>query len=155
MDLSSESVPLVPQLLLAVDTKMAQPTETYRRAFADCDHPHISYGLPFSDACAKHVEATFKASKVYILASKSLANNTDAVEKLEGALGDKVVGVRKGMKSHTLWSECIEVAKDAQEKAADLLVTIGSGSLTDAAKMVILVRTHIPVRPSNHPNNTH
>ncbi|KAF2141779.1 uncharacterized protein K452DRAFT_228075 [Aplosporella prunicola CBS 121167] len=121
---------------------MAQPTETYRRAFVDCDHPHISYGLSFSDACAKHVEATFKASKIYIFASKSLANNTDAVKKLEGALGDKVVGVREGMKPHTLWSECIEVAKDAQEKGAGLLVTIGSGSLTDAAKMIILILTN-------------
>ena len=43
------------------------------------------------------------------------------------------------MKPHTLWSEVLEVTQDALEKDADLLITLGAGSLTDAAKIVVLV----------------
>jgi len=39
---------------------------------------------------------------------------------------------------HTLWSECLEVTEDCRKLNADLLVTLGAGSLTDAAKIVAL-----------------
>ena len=113
---------------------MAQ--EVYRPAFPDATFPKISYGLPFYEACAKHVTETFNASRVYIIASKSLSTQTDNLEKLKSALGSKVVGVRVGMTPHTLWSECLEVTEECRKLNADLLVTLGAGSLTDAAKIV-------------------
>jgi len=119
-------------------------TETYRQAFPDSKVPYISYGLPFPETCEKHVQDTFKASRAYIIASKSLSTNTNALERLETALGSKVVGKRIGMTSHTLWSECLEVTEDARKLDADLLITLGAGSLTDAAKIVSLVNySHI------------
>lgn len=99
----------------------------------------MSYGLRFEEACAKHIESTFKASRVYIISSASLAKNTDSLERLKKALGDKVVGVRIGMKSHTLFSEIVEITNDAREANADILVTLGAGSLTDGAKIISLV----------------
>ncbi|KAI9709173.1 MAG: hypothetical protein M1812_007758 [Candelaria pacifica] len=112
--------------------------ETLRPAFPDRDEPKISFGLPFPEACAKHVESTFKASRVYIIASKSLSKNTNALVSLQAALGDKVVGTRIGMKSHTLWSEVVEIVQDARNARADFLVTLGAGSLSDGAKIVAL-----------------
>lgn len=112
--------------------------ETYRPAF-EGSQTYISYGLPFQEACAKHVRKTFNASRVYIIASKSLATNTDAAESLVQALGSKVVGKRIGMTPHTLWSEILEVAKDARTVDADLIITLGAGSLTDASKIIALV----------------
>lgn len=114
-------------------------SEVYRPAFSTGDYPHISYNLPFHKSCAKHVSETFKASRVYIIASGSLARNTDNVTKLQDALGSKVVGTRIGMKPHTLWSEILEIAKEAKELEADILVTLGAGSLTDGAKIIALV----------------
>ena len=112
--------------------------ETYRQAWTG-SRPWISYGLPFPEACAKHVAETFKASKVYIIASGSLSRNTDHVKRLQEALGDKVAGTRYGMKPHTLWSEILEVTADAKKVYADLLVTLGAGSLTDGAKIITTV----------------
>ncbi|KAJ9268443.1 hypothetical protein DTO212C5_5405 [Paecilomyces variotii] len=43
------------------------------------------------------------------------------------------------MKSHTLWSEVVEIVTDARAVNADLLVTLGAGSLTDGAKLVALL----------------
>ncbi|KAK7532084.1 putative Fe-containing alcohol dehydrogenase [Phyllosticta citribraziliensis] len=115
---------------------MAQETVTL--PFEGQSHPFVSHGLPFEQACAQHVEQDFKASRVYILASGTLARTTNVVRKLQDALGDKVVGVRNGMTPHTLWSECIEVTKETTQVDADLLVTLGGGSLIDAAKIVTL-----------------
>lgn len=113
--------------------------ETYRRAFPDSDLPYISYGVPYPETCAYHVENTFKAERVYIIASKTLSTNTNALERLKDALGSKVAGVRIGMKPHTYWSEILSVTEDCRRSKADLMITLGAGSLTDAAKIVSLV----------------
>ena len=114
--------------------------EIVRPAFDDVSGPHVSYNLPFDKAAAKHVVETFAADSVYILASGSLCRNTKFVQQLQNALGNRVAGVRQGMTPHTLWSEVLEVADDCRRVNADLLITIGGGSLTDAAKLVALVR---------------
>lgn len=113
---------------------------TYRPAFPNVDIPNVSYGLPFAETCAYQVESTFKASCVYIIASKSLASNTNALQSLENALGSKVVGTTIGMRPHTYWSEILAVTADCRKVSADLIITLGAGSLTDAAKIVALVR---------------
>ena len=117
-------------------------TEIYRRAFADSERPYISFGIPFPETCAFHVANTFNASRVYIVASHSLTKNTNALRRLEEALGPTVAGLRVGMKSHTYWSEVLEITSDCRACNADLIITLGAGSLTDAAKIVSLVRIH-------------
>jgi alcohol dehydrogenase class IV len=102
--------------------------------------PDVSYGLPYYEACKKHVNETFKASKVYIIASGSLARNTDKVDKLVKAIGDdKVVGIRRGIIPHTPWSDILNIAKECRDLGADCVVTLGAGSITDGAKIVVLV----------------
>jgi alcohol dehydrogenase class IV len=113
--------------------------ETVRPAFADREEPKLSYGIPFPAAAARHIGETFHASRAYVICSGSLSRNTDALNQLKEALGEKVVGVRIGMKSHTLWSEIIEIVNDARRVNADLLLTLGAGSLTDGAKIVSFV----------------
>ncbi|KAF7171230.1 hypothetical protein CNMCM5623_003616 [Aspergillus felis] len=114
--------------------------ETVRPAFADRPRPLLSYGIPFPAAAAHHVVDIFGASKIYIICSGSLARNTDALDRLTAALTpEKVVGRRIGMQSHTLWSEVLEIVHDARRAEADLLLTLGAGSLTDGAKVVALL----------------
>ena len=115
-------------------------SETVRPAFADRERPLLSYGIPFPAAAAEHVTKTFGASRVYVICSGSLSRNTDALGRLTAALGpEKVVGRRLGMQSHTLWSEVLQIVEEARKAKADLLLTLGAGSLTDAAKIVALV----------------
>lgn len=104
--------------------------------------PYISHGLPFHEACSKHVRETFKASRVYIVASRSLAANTDNVDKLVDAIGkDRVVGVRKGISPHSPISEILNISKECREKGVDCVVTLGAGSITDGCKLVVFVGT--------------
>lgn len=48
--------------------------------------PYVSWGRPYYESCAKHVQQTFNASRVYVVASGSLARNTDKLDKLIEAI---------------------------------------------------------------------
>ncbi len=117
---------------------MAANGESYRPAFPPRTKPHISTGLPFPEACAHHITNTFHASRVYIIVSNSISK-TENFTKLTDALGDKVVGVGKGIKPHTPWDDILEIVKDIEEKGVDIIVTLGAGSLTDGAKVITFV----------------
>ncbi|KAI9048613.1 hypothetical protein LZ554_007445 [Drepanopeziza brunnea f. sp. 'monogermtubi'] len=114
---------------------MAAQGESYRPAFPPQTKPHISFGLPFAAACAHHISNTFHASRVYIIVSKSISQ-TNAFTQLREALGEKVVGVRQGMKPHTSWDDILEIVLDVRGKDVDAIITLGAGSLTDGAKVV-------------------
>jgi len=89
---------------------------------------------------------TIHATKAYIIVSGSLSRNTDALQRLERALGEeRVAGVWKGMAPHTLYSELLTIAKDVKKSGADCLVTLGGGSLIDGAKGMVFV-SFLPFR---------
>lgn len=106
---------------------------------------HISYGLPFQIACAKHIDSTFHASRVYILSSRTLAEKTSSLRDLQEALGDKIVGVKTGLKAHTSWNDVLYMKRECLDLKVDVIVTLGGGSLSDAAKMLSLVSNAMPV----------
>ncbi|KAL3494956.1 alcohol dehydrogenase [Aspergillus germanicus] len=113
--------------------------ETFRPAFSDRPRPLLSYGIPFPEAVARHVVDTFDAKRVYVICSGSLARNTDSLDRLAQTLEKvkvSIIGKRIGMKPHTLWSEVLEITADARACEADLILTLGGGSLTDGAKVV-------------------
>lgn len=115
------------------------PEETCHPAFPDAEEPLISYGLPFPETCRKHINEKFHASKIYIICSGSLARNTSNLQDLQHALSGKVAGVRIGLKPHTFISEVLQIVEDARKVDADLIITLGGGSLIDAAKAVAFV----------------
>ncbi|KAF9890038.1 hypothetical protein FE257_006718 [Aspergillus nanangensis] len=113
-------------------------TEVCRAAFDGGSTPWISFGLRYFEATRQHCQDAFCCLKVYIICSRSIAQNTDALDRLRSALGDRVAGVRIGINPHTPLSQVLEVVHDAEKREADCLVTLGAGSLTDTAKIVRL-----------------
>lgn len=110
----------------------------------DLPIPWISYGRPYYESCAKHIKEAFHASRVYIIASGSLARKTNNVAKLVDALGkENVDGVREGM----TWSEILSITAICRKRKADCVVTIGAGSITDGAKLVVFVPSRDGIRP--------
>lgn len=114
--------------------------ENYRLAFPPDPKPYISMGLPFPEACAKHVHNTFHASRVYIIVSNSISKTQNFFD-LRDALKDRVVSFRKGIRPHTPWEDVLEIVKECKDLNVDCIVTLGAGSLTDGAKIVSLVST--------------
>ncbi|KAJ6172565.1 hypothetical protein N7470_001632 [Penicillium chermesinum] len=101
--------------------------------------PYVSYGLPFTESCAHHIKHTFDCKRVFIIASRTLSRETDELEKLIEKIGsDHVAHVHKGITPHTPWSEVLEIAAEARNVKADCVVTLGAGSISDGAKLVVL-----------------
>jgi maleylacetate reductase len=73
---------------------------------------------------------------VFVIASGTLARETDLVERLEQMLGNRFAGLSAKIGAHTPRDDVVAAANMAREAGADLIVTLGGGSVTDAAKMV-------------------
>ena len=97
----------------------------------------VSFGKPMADAVAEEV-ARVGAERVFLMVSGTLNRETDEIEKLRRALGNKVVGEFDQMRPHTPRGDVIKAAAMARDAKADLIVTFGGGSLTDGAKAVSL-----------------
>lgn len=113
-------------------------TETYTRLWED-KFPAYTYGLPFQHAAAKHVAETLGRKKALIIVSKTLSETTNLTEILQGALNDhgvETVGIRRGISPHTPYSEVLETVAQVKEVKADVIVTLGGGSIIDGAKAI-------------------
>jgi maleylacetate reductase len=95
----------------------------------------VIYGVPLAEALAQEVER-IGASAVYMLASGTLARSTDVIDRVRGVLGNKLAGVCAKIGAHTPRIDVVAAANAAREAHADALLTVGGGSVTDAAKMV-------------------
>lgn len=101
----------------------------------------VVFGKPAADALAEQVEA-LGAQRVFLIASKTLSDQTDEIDKVRSALGDRLADVYTGMPAHTPRQAVIDAADAARNANADLLVTLGGGSVTDAGKVVLVALTH-------------
>jgi maleylacetate reductase len=108
-------------------------TGTYRFPAMDS----VVYGRPFAEALKDEVEKS-GAHAVFLLASGTLSRETDAVDQVRRALGNKLAGVCAKIGAHTPRNDVVAAANAAREAGADMLATLGGGSVTDAAKMVAL-----------------
>src|ERR1700757_3569861 len=97
----------------------------------------VIFGRPFAEALAQEVDR-IEARAVFILASGTLARETDTVDRLRAMLGNRLAGVCAKIGAHTPRTDVVAAANAAREAGADLIVTLGGGSVTDAAKMVAL-----------------
>jgi maleylacetate reductase len=97
----------------------------------------VIYGRPFTEVLKDEVERA-DAHAVFVLASGTLFRESDLVEQLRAMLGNRFAGVYAKIGSHTPRVDCVEAANAARSAGADLIVTLGGGSVTDAAKMVAM-----------------
>jgi maleylacetate reductase len=95
----------------------------------------VVFGKPFTETLA-HEADRLEARAVFVLASGTLARTTDTVDRLRHALGNRMAGICANIGAHTPRTDIVAAANAAREAGADLLVTVGGGSITDAAKMV-------------------
>jgi len=97
----------------------------------------IVFGKPAAEAVADQARR-LNASRVFLLVSGTLNRETREVENVRKALGSGHAGTFDAILPHTP-RHCVFAAADqAREAKADLIVTIGGGSVTDAAKAVQL-----------------
>jgi alcohol dehydrogenase class IV len=120
----------------------------------------VVWGKPAAETLAALAQKR-GAERIFLMVSGTLNRTTDEIDKLRRALGNKCVGTFDRMPAHTPRSAVIAATDQAREARADLIATLGGGSITDGAKAVQLclandirtpeamdaVRAPNPVRP--------
>lgn len=115
----------------------------------------VHMGASASDALAGEV-ARLGVSRVFILAGGHLRHHTEEIGKLEQALGEAHAATWSGVSPHAPRSDVLAAADAARNVGADLIVTVGGGSVTDAGKIVsILLKNDVRTTEGFEPLRTY
>ena len=101
----------------------------------------VTLGVPSAEAIAQEA-ASRGANRVFILASSHLNRQTDEIRQIEAALGARHAATHDGIQPHAPRSDVLAAASRAREVKADLVVTVGGGSVTDAGKILLICLKH-------------
>jgi maleylacetate reductase len=97
----------------------------------------VRFGTAAAGALAEEV-GWLGAHRVFLMVSGTLSRETDEIENVRRALGSLCAGTFDRMPPHTPRGTVIAAAEQARAAGADLIATIGGGSVTDGAKAVQL-----------------
>lgn len=101
----------------------------------------VFFGRPFVEVVLEEVER-LDAQRVFLLVSNTLNNKTGEIRKLQDALGSKFAAIYDDIPAHIPRDAVLRAAAVARAADADLIVTVGGGSITDAGKNVQLCLEH-------------
>jgi maleylacetate reductase len=97
----------------------------------------VVFGTPAAEAVAAQMDR-LGAARAFLMVSGTLNRQTGEIEKIRKALGSRCAATFDAMPPHTPREAVIAAAEQARAAGADLIVTVGGGSITDGAKAVQL-----------------
>src|ERR1700716_3244763 len=97
----------------------------------------VVFGRPAAGAVVAQMDRLGTA-RAFLMVSGTLNRQTDEIEKIRKALGSRCVAIFDAMPPHTPGEAVIAATEQARSAGADLIVTVGGGSITDGAKAVQL-----------------
>src|SRR5437764_162337 len=97
----------------------------------------VTFGRSAAEAIAEEARR-IAAERVFLMVSGTLNRATDEIAQVRRALGNRCAGVFDDMPPHTPRHAVIKAAAMARDAGADLIATVGGGSVTDGAKAVQL-----------------
>lgn len=95
----------------------------------------VTFGQASTEVVPAEIDR-WGAERVLVLASRTLHQTTDAVSEIARSLGQRCVAVVDGIPEHTPTTAVIELAAQSRQLGIDAIVTVGGGTLVDAAKAV-------------------
>lgn len=104
------------------------------------DYTRLETVIQGADASAElqDLVARTGSRRVFMLASRTLREQTEIIDTLEAGLGERCAGVFAAIPAHTPRSAVMQAIAQARAAQADLLVSVGGGSVIDCAKVVQL-----------------
>jgi len=97
----------------------------------------VVFGKPAAEAIVEQMDR-LRAQRAFLMVSGTLRRETDVIERINRALGGRCAAIFDAMPQHTPREAVIAASEQARKANADLIVTIGGGSITDGAKAVQL-----------------
>lgn len=101
----------------------------------------VHTGVPAATAVLQEAE-TLGARRVFLLVGGHLRRDTDEISRIEAALGTRHAATWSGIAPHAPRRDLLAATAAARAAQADLIVTIGGGSVTDAGKIIALLLRH-------------
>jgi maleylacetate reductase len=95
----------------------------------------VVFGRPAAQAVVAQMDR-LGARRAFLMVSGTLNRETDEIEKIRNSLGSRCAATFDAMPPHTPREAVIAAAEQARATGADLIVTVGGGSITDGAKAV-------------------
>jgi alcohol dehydrogenase class IV len=77
-------------------------------------------------------------ARFFILTTPSLVNKTPIIDKLQSGLSTQCCGLFHNISEHTPFSDVVNAAQAVRAANADIILSVGGGSIIDAAKAVII-----------------
>ena len=97
----------------------------------------VHFGTPAADAL--HTEAGQRgAQRIFVVTSKTLNRKTDAVNQALARIQPQVVGLFDECIEHTPRDSVIALAEAVRTAKADLIVSIGGGTVIDTVKVALV-----------------
>lgn len=97
----------------------------------------VVFGHPAAAAIVGQMDR-LGAQRAFLMVSGTLNRQTDEIARITSALGARCAGLFDAMPAHTPREAVIAATNAARAAHADLIVTVGGGSITDGAKAVQL-----------------
>jgi maleylacetate reductase len=97
----------------------------------------VVFGRPAAEAVVAQMDR-LGAARAFLMVSGTLNRQSDEIEKIRKSLGSRCAATFDAMPPHTPREAVIAATEQARAASADLIVTVGGGSITDGAKAVQL-----------------
>jgi maleylacetate reductase len=97
----------------------------------------VVFGRPATEVIVEQMDR-LRANRAFLMVSGTLNRETPEIEKIRKALGPRCVATFDAMPPHTPREAVVAASEQARLSNADLIVTVGGGSITDGAKAVQL-----------------
>jgi len=97
----------------------------------------VHFGLSAAEGIAAEV-AQRAAGRIFVVTSRSLNRNTQAVTDAVAPVQDRVVGLFDECVEHTPRDTVIALTRRLRETQADLIVSIGGGTVIDTVKVALV-----------------
>lgn len=95
----------------------------------------VHFGAEAAQTVAKEADM-LGAQRVWIASSRTLSSKTGAIARISEALGPRYAGTFDGIKEHSALDSVWAATQAARAAGADLLVSVGGGTITDGLKIV-------------------
>ena len=101
------------------------------------EQDRVHFGLPAADALYSEAELR-GAQRIFVVTSRSLNRKTDAVTQAIARIAPRVVGLFDECIEHTPRETVIALAQAVRAASADLIVSIGGGTVIDTVKVALV-----------------
>jgi len=97
----------------------------------------VVFGRPAAEAVLEQAEL-YRASKVFIVSSKTLSRKTGVIESMRKALGARYAGRFDETVQHVPRESVIACAEAVRRAEPDLILTVGGGTPIDTVKVALV-----------------